>query len=54
MSETQNRKCIQQFVSDIVDLYEETWLKGPNQDEVLKIAKDYKYLGFPGCIEAVG
>lgn len=34
-------------------LYEETWLRRPNQDKVLNIAKDHENLGFPEYIGAV-
>lgn len=52
-SESQNMKCMKQFCSSFVELYEGELLRQPGISEICSIKERHRKLGFTGCIGAV-
>jgi Plant transposon protein len=45
--------CLKKYCRAVVEMFGEEWLRLPTPEECLRLEKEYRALGFPGCIGCV-
>ena len=53
LSESTIQECLKRFVSAILRLFGEEYLRAPNEEDVMRLLNDNARRGFPGCLGSI-